>query len=216
VRFSLRNVGPWLTLVTLTAAGAAAAAGYAVTAPKQYRATAQLLVTPVPANDPTYVGLDLLRSGGKRTAAASAAALLRSPQVADAVRAQLGLTRSRDSLLDAVDPQVVDDSDVVAITVEDTSATGAAQLANAFADALVAQRTASFQSQLATTIRRNEDLLRTTKGAGADELRRRLSVLRGLQGQPDPTLRSAGQASAPAEAAWSASVRASGSRPAWS
>ena len=202
MRFSLRAVGPWLIIVTLTAAGAAAAAGYALTAPKQYRATAQLLVTPVPAGDPTYIGLDLLRSGTRRTAAASAAALLESPQVADAVRAQLGLTRSRDDLLAHLDAEPVDDSDVVAVTFEDTSAAGAAQLANAFADALVSQRTASFQSQLSTTIRRYEQLLRTTTGAGADELRRRLVVLRGLQGQPDPTLRSAAQASAPESATW--------------
>jgi hypothetical protein len=201
-RSRLGAIGPWLAIVTLTAAGAAAAAGYGLTAPKRYRATAQLLVTPVPASDSTYTGLDLLRTGGKRTAAASAAALLRSPQVADAVRAQLGLTRSRDSLLNAVDPHVADDSDVVAITVEDTSAAGAAQLANAFADALVQQRTASFQSQLQTTIRRDEELLRTAKGAGAAELQRRLAVLRSLQSQPDPTLRSAGQASAPESAVW--------------
>jgi hypothetical protein len=202
VRFSLRSIGPWLTIITLTAAVAAAAAGYGMTAPKRYRATAQLLVTPVPAGDATYTGLDLLRTGGKRSAAASAAALLRSPQVADAVRAQLGLARTRDSLLSSVDPHVVGDSDVLAITVEDTSPNVAAQLANAFADALVGQRTAGFQSQLATTIRRHTQLLRTTTGAGADELRRRLAVFRSLQGQPDPTLRVAAQASAPQSAAW--------------
>jgi hypothetical protein len=202
MRFVPRSFGPWLAIVTLTAAGAAAAAGYGLTAPKRYRATAQLLVTPVPASDATYTGLDLLRSGGRRTAAASAAALLRSPQVADAVRAQLGLTRSRDDLLAAVHPEVVGESDVVAITVEDTSAAGAAQLANAFADALVSQRTASFQSQLVSTIRRDEQLLRTTKGAGAAELQRRLVVLRSLQGQPDPTVRAAAQASAPDSPVW--------------
>ncbi len=201
-------MGPWLAVLTLTAAGAAAAAGYGLTAPKRYRATAQLLVSPVSVNDPTFTGLDVLRdSGGKRTAAASAAALLRSPQVADVVRADLGLVRSRDSLLRALDAHVVDASDVVGVTVEDTSAAGAAQLANAFADGLVKQRTASFQSQLAATIRRDEQLLnavpatRRATGAGA-ALEQRLAVLRGFQGQPDPTIRHAGQASAPASASW--------------
>ena len=201
-------MAPWLAVLTLTAAGAAAAVGYGLTAPKRYRATAQLLVSPVSVTDPTFTGLDVLRdSGGKRTAAASAAALLRSPQVADVVRADLGLARSRDSLLNALDAHVVDDSDVVAVTVEDTSAAGAAQLANAFADGLVKQRTASFQSQLATTIRRDEQLLaaippaKQDSGAGA-ELEKRLAVLKGFQGQPDPTIRHAGQASAPAAASW--------------
>jgi len=201
-------VGPWLAVLTLTAAGAAAAVGYGLTAPKRYRATAQLLVSPVSVNDPTFTGLDVLRdSGGKRTAAASAAALIRSPQVADVVRADLGLARSRDSLLHALDAHVVDSSDVVGVTVEDTSAAGAAQLANAFADGLVKQRTASFQSQLAATIRRDEQLLNAVPpagratGAGA-ELAKRLAVLQGFQGQPDPTIRHAGQASAPASSSW--------------
>jgi hypothetical protein len=162
----------------------------------------------VSVNDPTFTGLDVLRdSGGRRTAAASAAALLRSPQVADVVRADLGLARSRDSLLHVLDAHVVDSSDVVAVTVEDTSAAGAAQLANAFADGLVKQRTAGFQSQLAATIRRTEQLVnaippaRRSSGAGA-VLEERLAVLRGFQGQPDPTIRHAGQASAPVSASW--------------
>lgn len=203
-----RSVGPWLAVVMLTAAGAAAAVGYGLTAPKRYRATAQLLVAPVSVSDPTFIGLDVLRdTGGRRTAAATAAALLRSPQVADSVRAELGLPRSRDSLLAALHPHVVDSSDIVAVTVEDTSATGAAQLANAFADALVKQRTAGFQSQLATTIRRDAQLLQAippqqrASGAGA-ALNTRLTALHGFEGQPDPTIRHAAEAAAPAAAFW--------------
>jgi capsular polysaccharide biosynthesis protein len=203
-----RSAGPWLAVLTLTAAGTAAAVGYGLTAPKRYRATAQLLVSPVSVSDPTFTGLDVLRdTGGRRTAAASAAALLRSPQVADEVRAQLGLPRSRDSLLAALHAQVVDSSDVVAVTVEDTSAAGAAQLANAFADALVKQRTAGFESQLATTIRRDTQLLnaippaKRSTGAGV-VLEERLTALHGFEGQPDPTIRHAGEASAPASPSW--------------
>src|SRR5438874_4286045 len=97
-----RTIAPLLALVTLAAAGAAAALGYGLTAPKHYRATAQLLVAPVSPSDPTFAGIDVLRdTGGKRTAAASAAALLRGSQIIDAVKAQLALKRSRSSLLEA-------------------------------------------------------------------------------------------------------------------
>jgi capsular polysaccharide biosynthesis protein len=200
-----RSAGPWLAVLTLTAAGTAAAVGYGLTAPKRYRATAQLLVSPVSVSDPNFTGLDVLRdTGGKRTAAASAAALLRSPQVADVVRADLGLARSRDSLSKSLDAHVVDSSDVVAVTVEDTSAAGAAQLANAFADGLVKQRTAGFQSQLAATIRRDRQLLAELAPAAraGSNLEQRLTVLEGFEGQPDPTIRHAGQASAPESALW--------------
>ncbi len=199
-------------VAALTVAGAAVAAGYAFLAPKQYDATAHLIVSPVSPTDPTYFGLGLLRdTSGKRTAAASAAVLVRSPQVADVVRTQLGLTQSRDSLLTKVHARVVGASDVVAVTVRDSSAVRAAQLANAFAGALVSQRTASFQSQLATAIRRTQEQLlalppnRRTIGSGA-ALEQRLTTLQSLQGQPDPTLRPADQAEAPTSAAWPRAV----------
>ena len=150
----LRPLRLWLVVLTLVAAGAAAAAGYGLTAPKRYRATAELLVAPVSPGDPTFAEIGVLRdTGGKQTAAADVAALLRAPQIADAVAAQLALRRSRASLQDALHAHVVDSSDVVAVTAEDASANGAAQLANTFANALVAQRSASFQSELAVAIR---------------------------------------------------------------
>ena len=112
-----RSSLPLLLLVVLTAAGAAAAAGYGLTAPKRYRATAQLLVSPVPANDPAFAGIPLLTdSGGKHTAAATAAAMLASPQVAQAVQSQLGLARSAASVLGSLHAHVVPGSDVVDVT----------------------------------------------------------------------------------------------------
>jgi capsular polysaccharide biosynthesis protein len=197
------RITPWLLVATLTAAGAAAAAGYGLTAPKRYRATAAILLSPVSADDPTFAGLGLLRdASGRRTAAASAAALVTTPQVADAVRAQLGLRRSSASLLHDVHADVAPESDVVRVTGEDSTGVGAAQLANAFVDALIAQRTASFQSQLASAVSRDEQLLAGSKDAAAGELARRLAVLRSFQGQPDPTLRRVSTATAPASAFW--------------
>ena len=208
MRFSDRLLGRWLPVAALTVVGAAAAAVFAYTAANRYDATAQLIVSPVSASDPTYLGLGLLRdTGGKRTAAASAAVMLRSPQVADAVRTQLGLTRSRDSLLAALHAHAVSGSDVVDVTVRDTSPVRAAQLANAFVNALVQQRTASFQSQLTSVIRRVQAQIaalppnQRTIGVGA-ALQQRLTVLQSLQGQPDPSIRPADQAEAPSRPAW--------------
>jgi capsular polysaccharide biosynthesis protein len=199
---------PWLAVLTLTAAGAAAAAGYGLTAPKRYRATATLIVAPISPSDETFAGIAVLRdTGGKRTAAADVAALLRTPQIVDAVAAQLALKRSRQSLSDAIDARVVDSSDVVAVTAEDTSRRGAAELANTFANALVTQRSGVFQAQLANAIRRDERVLaalsraqrRAPEGAAVT---RRLITLRGFQGQSDPTVELAAQAVPPTASAW--------------
>jgi len=202
------QLASWLAVLTLTAAGTAAAAGYALTAPKRYRATAQLLVSPVSTSDPTFAGIGVLRdTGGKRTAAASVAALLRSPQIVDATAATLALRRSRDSLLDALHPHVVDSSDVVDVTAEDSSAAGAAQLANTFANALVSQRTASFQSDLANAVNRDTKLVsqmsaKQRLAPDGAAIVRRLTTLRGLQGRPDPTVKVASQAATPTSASW--------------
>jgi hypothetical protein len=195
---------PWLLVATLTAAGAAAAAGYGLTAPKRYQATAQLLVTPLAATDPTFAGLGVLREvSGRPRAAATAAALVRSPQIADAVRTQLGVRRSVSSLEDEVHAHAAGASDVVDVTVEDTSATTAAQLANVFVDALIAQRTAAFQHRLGAAIHRTAVLIAGgSAGPQTVEFARRLAVLRSFQGQPDPTLHRASSAVAPTSASW--------------
>jgi capsular polysaccharide biosynthesis protein len=196
------HLAPWLAVLTLTAAGAAAAAGYGLTAPKRYRATAQVLAAPVSTSDPTFAGIGVLRdTGGKRTAAADVAALMRTPQTVDAAAAQLGSKRSRQSLLDALHVHVVDASDVVAVTAEDTSADGAAQLANTFANVLIAQRSATFQSELTAAIRRDRQLLAGSSNP-AGGISQRLTTLLGLQGRPDPTIRVAAQAVAPSSASW--------------
>src|SRR4051812_26375221 len=192
---------PWLVVVTLTAAGAAAAAGYGLTAPKRYSATAQLLVVPVSGADSTYAGLDVLGdASGRRSAAASAAQLVRSPQVADAVRTQLGLRQSSAALLDELHARVADGSDVVDVTVEDTSATAAAQLSNAFVDALISQRTASFQSALGSAIRRDAQLLAGGTGPQAGQLSRPPARPPHPPGPPGPTPRPRGAAGAPTPA----------------
>jgi capsular polysaccharide biosynthesis protein len=175
----MQRFTPMLLAATLTVAGAAAAAGYGLTAPKRYDATAKLLVTPVAASDATFAGFDLLRDP------ASAAALVRTQEVATAVRTQLGLRRSASSLLHDVRARVESGSNVVDVTARETGAESAAQVANAFVDALIAQRTATFQSELSAALARTP----------TDTLRR-------LQGRPDPTLQRASTALAPTSSAW--------------
>ena len=176
---------------------------YGLVGPKDYTATAQVLITPLPASDTTFTGMDLFRdTGTRRSGAATAAALLQSPQIADAVNGQLGLHRSRDALLGQVHARAVGNSNVVDVSVTDSNAGRAAQIANAFVSVLVSQRTASFLSQLAGAIQRDQQVLASLpaarrSGPEGAELARRLAVLHSFQSQPDPTLRQAVQAAPP-------------------
>lgn len=180
---------------------------YGLVGPKDYQATAQVLITPLPASDTTFTGMDLFRDtntrrSGAATAAATAAALLQSPQIADAVNGQLGLHEARDALLGQVNPHAVGNSNVVDVSVSDSNAGRAAQIANAFVSVLVSQRTASFLSQLAGAIQRDQQVLASLSparrnGPEGAELARRLAVLHSFESQPDPTLRQAVQAAPP-------------------
>lgn len=182
-------------IVALAAVAAGAAAAYSLAATKRYEARAELLVSPLPANDKTFEGFGLPREGG--AAAETIARLVRTPEVAEAVQAQLGLGGS-------VSSHRVDGSQLVAVVGKASSAARAAQIANGFADALVAERTARFQATLATVIRRLRARLRAGAGGVGERraLGRRLSVLTGLVATRDPTLEVATTAVAPSDPAW--------------
>src|ERR671930_995339 len=196
-------MSPWLdrvrrrapAIVALAVVAAGAAAVYCLTATKRYEARAELLVSPLPASDKTFEGFGLPREGG--AAAETIARLVRTPEVAEAVQAQLGLRGS-------VSSHRVDGSQLVAVVGKASSPARAAQIANGFADALVAERTARFQATLATVIRRLRGRLRAGAGGAAERaaLARRLSVLTGLVATRDPTLEVASTAVAPSEPVW--------------
>jgi len=194
---------PWLdrvrrrapAIVALAAVAAGAAAVYSFTASKRYEARAELLVSPLPANDRTFQGFGLPREGG--AAAETVARLVRTPEIAEAVRVQSGLRGSASSYR-------VDGSQLVAVVGKASSAARAAQLANAFADALVATQTSRFQATLSGVIRRLRARLRAGTGSAAERqaLARRLSVLTGLVATRDPTLELATAAVAPSDPVW--------------
>jgi colicin import membrane protein len=202
----------WLLIVTLVAAAAAAVAAYSFAAADHYKATSTLVVSPVAASDPTFLGIDVLRDDRRRAAAATAASLLRSPQVADAARVRLGLHRSVSDLLGDVSTHVVGGSDTVALTATDTSPARAAQIANAFVDAFVSSRTSAFQSEVASAVRRLQKRLAALppaerNGVAGAQLQRRLADTRALVGMRDPTVSSGSQAVQPGSPSWPKPVR---------
>jgi hypothetical protein len=185
-RTLLRVWGPVLLFVAL-AVGAAAA--YVELAPKHYRATAKVLVTPVA--DPRYAGLPVLRGAG---AVPTAIQLLKTDTLAESVRQQLGLRESSDELLSDLHPQRAGSSNVVEVTVERSPATTAVKVANSFADLLVAERTAGLNSKIIDeTNREFQELLRlppkAKAGARGTAVRSRLATLRSLARSTDPSLR---------------------------
>src|SRR3954466_14278855 len=76
----------WLLILTLVVGAVGVAAVYSYTAPKKYKAEADLLVTP--QSDSAFDGLPVIReSNGLTSGVLTAARLRRTPQVARARRA---------------------------------------------------------------------------------------------------------------------------------
>lgn len=198
----------WLLIGLIVALAVGGAAAYSLTAAKRYEAQADILVTPIAASDDTFIGVSVLRdTGAQQSAVVTAARLVKTPQVADAVRRKTGSSRSRDSLLASVTVTPLSQSNIVSIQAQSGTASGAATLANAFANEMITQRTAKFQSDLSGAIDRLEarisaipTSLRTSVQAVAIE--QRLSVLQALSGAGDPTLQVSSAAVSPEGPSW--------------
>jgi capsular exopolysaccharide synthesis family protein len=173
-------------LVTLAAAGA-----YLATADKVYEAEADMLITPVPSDDPVLAGLGLIRDSNDPTRdVETAARLVTNRDVATRVKAQLQLPQSPRGLLDKVKAEPVAQSNIVAITAEGATPAQARDLANGFGEAVVADRTAKLNNQLDAEIARLKvRIAQGGGGSGADSLSSRLSQLETLRGGGDPTMR---------------------------
>lgn len=185
-----------LVLIALCVAGVAAAASLLLS-PKRYEAEADVLVTPISADDEAFKGLGLLSdpSGSVFTAAR----LLERPQITNRVTERLGLKIDRRELLAKLKITALPQSDLVSVRATESSPERAALLANAFAGELIAERTAVFQARLRSTVARLEARARSEQGSGgaasaapqseADALLiERLGTLRAFRGGDDPTL----------------------------
>jgi tyrosine-protein kinase len=179
-----------------------AALVYVVFATPLYRAEAEILVTPVSRDDSTLTSLGLIRDSNDPTRDVSTAAqLVTSTDVARRVKAQLGLKGSATDVLKSIRSEPVAQSNLVAITADGSTRKGAQQLANAFADATVRDRTTTLHRLLDKTIPTLNARLDPAPEAERAVLLERLAALRTLRAGPDPTVRVETRAEIPESAA---------------
>jgi Mrp family chromosome partitioning ATPase/capsular polysaccharide biosynthesis protein len=190
----------WLiALCVIVCLGATAL--YVARAPRKYRATADMLISPVPANTTTLIGLPVLFSSGDPTRdVLTASSLITTPQVAAVAARTLHLNESPDALLSNVSATPVGQSNLVAVTASASSAARAQQIANAFPQAVIATRAAALHQAINTIIpsllaqvARLPRTLRGQPGTVSDQL----SQLETLASSPDPTMKLAAPAGLP-------------------
>jgi non-specific protein-tyrosine kinase len=198
----------WLLILGIVAIAVGAAVAYSLLAAKRYEAEADLLVTPVSASDDTFLGISVLRESADQTRTVlTAARLVETPQVADGVRERLALEESRQDLLEAVEVRPLSQANIVAVAARAETPERAAELANAFGEELIEQRTDQFQGELGAAIERLSSRLRALppdqrNSAEGTAVAQRLAELESLSGARDPTLQISSRAVPPESAAW--------------
>jgi Mrp family chromosome partitioning ATPase/capsular polysaccharide biosynthesis protein len=179
----LRAIRARLGVVTLITALAVAAAVAIVTyRAHDFEATAQLLVTPLPQGDTTFLGIQLLRDSGEPTRTVrTAATLIDSSEVAQRVASQIKSGYDAKRIRDAVTVGPIGESNLVGVTAKANDPKLAALIANTFARTSLDLRLSALRAQFAPII---ADLRRSRNQA--DE--RAVVTLRRIAGRGDPTL----------------------------
>jgi hypothetical protein len=136
-----------VVLVMLLAVGAAALKLSARTS--DYRASAQLLILPLPQYDQTFLGTSLLRDGGDpKLTAATAAQIVHSRAIAADASARLGGRPAADSVLASVSVTPSTDANVLRVSAQDGRRAGAVRLANAYVAAVLVERWRTISPEL--------------------------------------------------------------------
>ena len=194
---SLRQHWPFIALTVLLALLAAFA--YTSLAGKRYEASVDILVSPVSNDDVAFTGLPVIRESVESRSVVTVARMLRSPQVADDVRERLGLELDRKALLEKVEVRPQEQSNIVTVVAEGETPAEAAQIANGFAETLIAQRKSQFNRALRSVLARLSD---SAPGGAGEQASERLATLSSLRGQGDPTLLISSLAVAPTDPSW--------------
>jgi Mrp family chromosome partitioning ATPase/capsular polysaccharide biosynthesis protein len=160
---------------------------------KVYESSADLLITPVSADNATLVGLGLpSASSDPARDIETIARLIKTQAVASRVVRRLGLGVTPRQLLTKADVTPVASSNVVTVTARANDPDQAARIANAFADASVADRTERMRKQLDVIIpqlRKQIVRLEPSETDARGALLERLRDLEALRALDDPTIR---------------------------
>ena len=188
----------WIVAATVLIATAVAAL-YVATAEKVYEAEAEVLITPVSSQNQALVGLPLLFESSDPTRnVETAARLVTTYDVAARVSDELDSPESPEALLADVTAEPVAQSNIVAVTAQAGSPEDARDLANAFAEEAVAERTDRLHDAIEAVIPQLET--QADEGevdpAGVS-IASQVAQLETLLSTPDPTMRVAALAETP-------------------
>jgi succinoglycan biosynthesis transport protein ExoP len=192
----------WLVVLTIVITTLVAIA-YVLLAPKTYEATSNILVTSVATDDPAIRSLPLIFESSDPTRdVETGSQFVNNTDVATSVKQDLGLSDTPQDLLKKISVQPVAQSNIVSVTAKGDTPTEARQLANAFAEAAVRDRTSQVHTAIDAQLPRIQAQLRgQTNPAVASTLGAELAQFQTLRNAQDPSFRVETLADLPQDAA---------------
>jgi succinoglycan biosynthesis transport protein ExoP len=202
IAFHLRALGARRRVLFLvTAAALAVGVLWVAQRPPTYKATAQVLVSPLPQGDQTFFGVSLLRDAADTTRTLdTAVTLLDTPSAAARAARTMGKGWTRREVEAAVTVKTQPAANIIDVSALADSAGDSARLANAFARAALRLRGELISQQASIALKRAETQLNSIGSlnpADASDLLRRVNKLTDVAGGTDPTLTLAERATAP-------------------
>lgn len=187
-----RSRPSWWLVPLLAVLCAAAAFAWTQANPREHLATAEILVTPIGADDQTFLGVPALRqSGDTARTVQTAAGLIDSTAAARRAAEELGEPWTGRVVRDRTTVQALGASTLVAVTAQTEDRADAIRLANAFATSALAVRRERLAGPLRASISQVLSQIRRQRGRDSDyrdHLRTKLDSLRVAQQTGDPSL----------------------------
>jgi Mrp family chromosome partitioning ATPase/capsular polysaccharide biosynthesis protein len=171
-----------LVVVLIMVAAVGVAAVLLATRSPTYKSTAQLLVSPLPQDDTTFLGTGLLRDSGDPTRTVqTAGAIVGSSLAAERTAQRLGGDLTGSEVASKVDVQPLGQSNILGVTASWETPAGARRLANQYALSALEARNEQLRRQLDAAIR---SLGPNPRGGDSA----RLAELEAARDRGDPTL----------------------------
>ena len=187
-----RAIRSHLALVFLiVAVTVGASVAYLVVRSHEYKATATVLVTPLPADDPTFLGLPFVHDSGDPTRTVeTAASLVDTPDAANLLAKRLDHGWTRRKVQKAVDVVPQGQSNIIDVTGSASTPAMAVRLADGFVSAAFDARRTQVRRAVATALlsARSQLASQPPTSALAQTLAARVSALQSVQNGNDPTL----------------------------
>ena len=165
-----------------------------------YTASAKILVSPLPSDDNTFLGLQLVRDSGDPTRTVqTAAALIENRAAARVAANRLGGDWTAERVEAATSIEADGQSNLLAVTAKASDPELSARVANEYARAALLVRQQALRDRVAALIEQlqGRQSALSRGDPGYEDIAQRLNQLQGLSSGADPTLQLAGSAAIP-------------------